>query len=170
MTKSERKKVKRNTDVEEFGSQAAWGGARRDKAVVRGMFGCKHDVSECYSPPRVVKMTRKRGMRGGVSFDLIVPASDGFIWNFSRKHCRDKALDMIHDQKPLFLLLSPECTPYSNIPNLNMRTREEMFTAGFASNLPRHRWRVADNLCTSTPSWLHHGTTPASTDWHQPFE
>ena len=91
-------------------------------AVVREELGCQHDVSEFYSPPRVVNMVRKLGMRGGVSLDLIVPASDGFVWDFGRKHCRDKALDIIHDQKPLFLMLSPECTPYSNIQNLNMRT------------------------------------------------
>ena len=91
-------------------------------AVVREKLGCQRDVSEFYSPPRVVKMAKKLGMRGGVSLDLTVPASDGFVWDFSRKHCRDKALDIIHDQKPLFLMLSPECTPYSNIQNLNMRT------------------------------------------------
>ena len=61
-------------------------------------------------------------MRGGVSLDLSVPASDGYIWDFSRKHCRDKALELVERQKPLFLMLSPECTPYSNIQNLNMRT------------------------------------------------
>ena len=92
-------------------------------AVVREKLGCQQDVSEFYSPPRrVVKMARKLGMRGRVSCDLIVPASDGFMWDFSRKHCRDKALDIIHDQKPLFLMLSPECTTYSNIQNLNMHT------------------------------------------------
>ena len=67
-------------------------------------------------------MAKTLGMRGGVSLDLMVPASDGYIWDFSRKHCRDKALDIVGDQKPLFLMLSPECTPYSNIQNLNMRT------------------------------------------------
>ena len=90
--------------------------------VVREKVGCKHDVSEFYSPPRVVKMAKTLGMRGGVSLDLTVPASDGYVWDFSRKHCRDKALEIVEDQKPLFLMLSPECTPYSNIQNLNMRT------------------------------------------------
>ena len=78
--------------------------------------------SEKYRPPRVVKMARTLGMRGGVSLDLTVPASDGYIWDFIRKHCRDMALEIIDTQKPLFLMLSPECTPYSNIQNLNMRT------------------------------------------------
>ena len=63
-------------------------------------------------------------MRGGVSLDLTVPACDGYIWDFSQKHCRDKALDIIVKHRPLFLMLSPECTPYSNIQNLNMSTPE----------------------------------------------
>ena len=61
--KSEKKKVKWNSDVEEFTTQAAWGGAQRDMAVVRAKLGCKHDVSEFYSPARVVKMARKLGMK-----------------------------------------------------------------------------------------------------------
>ena len=69
-------------------------------------------------------MARTFGIRGGVSLDLTVPANDGYIWDFSRKHCRDRALQIIDEQRPLFLMLSPECTPYSNIPNRNMRTTE----------------------------------------------
>ena len=80
----EKKKVKRNTDVEEFEVQSNWGGARRDMAAVRQKLGCDHDVSEFYSPPRVVKMARQLGMKGGVSLDLTVPASDGYVWDFSR--------------------------------------------------------------------------------------
>ena len=57
------KSVRWNSKVEEFESQSAWGGARRDMAVVRDRLGCQHDVSEFYSPPRVVKMARKLGMR-----------------------------------------------------------------------------------------------------------
>ena len=77
--KSDEGKVKWNADVEEFESQAAWGGARRDMAVVRQNLGCEHDVSYFYSPPRVVKMARELGMRGGVSLDLIDTANDGYM-------------------------------------------------------------------------------------------
>ena len=35
VTKSVKKKVKWNSDIEKFESQAAWGGARSDMAVVR---------------------------------------------------------------------------------------------------------------------------------------
>ena len=43
-------------------------------------------------------------------------------WDFSRKHCRDRALQIVNEKRPLFLIASLECTPYSNIQNLNMRT------------------------------------------------
>ena len=76
-------------------------------AVVRDKLGCKHDVSEFYSPPRVVKMARKLGIRGGVQLGLTVPASDGYVWELSWKHCRDKLLEIVTDRKPLFLMLSP---------------------------------------------------------------
>ena len=91
-------------------------------AVVRRKLGCDHDVCEFDSPPRVVKMARERRMKGGVSLDLIVPANDGYVWDFSRKHCRDRALQIVNEKRPLFLMMSPECTPDSNIQNLNMRT------------------------------------------------
>ena len=61
-------------------------------------------------------------MKGGVSLDLTVPASDGYVWDFSRQHCRYRATQIVNDTRPLFLMMSPECTPYSNIQNLNMRT------------------------------------------------
>ena len=44
--KLDRKKVKWNSGVEEFEADAAWGGARRDMAIVRQKMGCDHDVSE----------------------------------------------------------------------------------------------------------------------------
>ena len=118
----EKKKVKRNTDLEEFEAQSTWGGAQRDMAVLRQRLGCDHDVSELYSPPRVVKMARELGMKGGVSLDPSFPAHDGYVWDFSRKQCRDRALQIVNEKRSLFFMMSAECTPYSNIPNLNMRT------------------------------------------------
>ena len=50
-------------------------------------------------------MARELGMKGGVSLDLTVPASDGYVWDFSRKHCRDRAMAIINEKKPLFLML-----------------------------------------------------------------
>ena len=100
VTKLEKKKVKWNSVVEEFEAQATWGGARRDVAVARQKLGCDHDVFEFYSPPRVVKMARELGMKGGVSLDPTVPANGGYIWDFNWKHCRDRALQIVTDQRP----------------------------------------------------------------------
>ena len=44
-------------------------------------------------------MAKTFAMRGGVSLDLTVPASDGYVWDFSRKHCRGKALEIVNDQR-----------------------------------------------------------------------
>ena len=94
--KSVKKAVRWKTDVEESEANEAWGGARRDMAAVRQHLGCDHDVSEFYSPPRVVKMAKQLGMGGGVSLDLTVPGSDGYVWDFSRKHCRDRTTQIVN--------------------------------------------------------------------------
>ena len=92
-----KKTVRWDSDVKEFEKHVAWGGSRRDMATVRAKLGCGHDVSEIYSPPRVVKMAKTLGMKGGVSLDLTVPANDGYIWDFSRKHCRDRATQIVNE-------------------------------------------------------------------------
>ena len=91
-------------------------------AVVQKRLGCEHDMSEFYNLLRVVNMAKSTGLAGGVSLDLTVPASDGYIWDFCRKHCRDMAMQIVDEQKPVFPMHSPECTPYSNIHNFNLRT------------------------------------------------
>ena len=48
--------------------------------------------------------------------------NDGYTWDFSRKHCMDRSLHIIDEQRPLFIILSSERTPYSIIQNLNTHT------------------------------------------------
>ena len=146
-------------------------------AVVREKLRCKHGALEFYSPPRVVKMARKLGTKGGVSLDLTVPANDGYIWDFNRKYCRERALQTIDEQRPLFLTLSPRCTPYSNIQYLNMRTPDGNAKVELArrredvhlTQVLRDTGPEADGgtLCASTPSRLLHGATIVSTDSHR---
>ena len=77
--RSEKKKVKWNSDVEEFTTQAAWRGAQRDMAVVRAKLGCKHDVSEFYSPPRLRARPRLRRPGAEETFTLysVLPLPGG---------------------------------------------------------------------------------------------
>ena len=63
-------------------------------------------------------------MRGGFSLDFTVPGKDGYIWDFDKAECRTQALRLVQKQKPYMLIGSPECTPFSALQNLNMRTPE----------------------------------------------
>ena len=59
------------------------------------------------------------GMRGGFSLDLTAPAPDGSVWDFSRHHCRRRALELVQSQRPYLLIGSPPCTAFSNLQTLN---------------------------------------------------
>ena len=64
------------------------------------------------------------GMKGGFSLDFSAPGPDGYIWDFSRHECRQKAFALIRESRPYMIIGFPECTPFSTIQNLNMRTPE----------------------------------------------
>ena len=64
-----------------------------DSKVVRDFLGSKNDLSEVYSPPRVTEEASKSGMVAGFSLDLTVPDSEGRLWDFSERSCRQKADD-----------------------------------------------------------------------------
>ena len=76
------KKVVWDSDVKDMTNKMMSEKTKQEMATVRAKLGCLHDVSEIYSPPRVVKMAKSIGMKGGVSLDLTVPSSDGYIWDF----------------------------------------------------------------------------------------
>ena len=81
-----------------------------DMAVVRKKSGCKSDVSEVYSPPRIVTVAQAAGFRGGFSLDLTAPDPDGHVWDFmihANSVCARKMLDA---QRPYMLIGSPPCT------------------------------------------------------------
>ena len=119
-----KRKVKWDSDASQAMAQMLTDKAKQEMATVQAKLGCQNNVSDICSPPRGAEMARSLGMKAGVSLDLTVPASDGYIWDFSTKSCKDRCRENIHEQKPLFLMVSPERTPYSTIQNLNMRTPE----------------------------------------------
>ena len=92
------------------------------------------DVAEVYSPPRITKLARELGMDAELSFDLTVPGPDGFVWDFSRREARERALRMIQQKRPLLLILSPPCTAFSTWQNLN-RSRHPGYKARYGSVL-----------------------------------
>ena len=81
-------------------------------------------ISEIYSPPRVTAMARRLGLAAGEALDLSTPEADGYVWDFSRRECRARARKIVQETEPFLIVFSPECTPFSTLQNLNMRTEK----------------------------------------------
>ena len=84
-------------------------------------------VSEGYSAPRVTEVARRFPMLGiipGTALDLTGVDEEGNAWDFSVAAQRDKADKLIDKEKPILLIGSPSCTPFSNIQNLNKNKRD----------------------------------------------
>ena len=81
----------------------------------------QYDLAEIYSLPSVVKEANSMGMRGGFSFYFTAPDSDGYIWDFSKHECRQKAFAKIREGRPYMIIGSPGFTPFSTIQSLKMR-------------------------------------------------
>ena len=76
------------------------------------------DVVEAYSPPRVTLEANKFGLKPGEAWDLTTR------WDFNRKEHQEKAESYIDREKPLVLIGSPPCTPFSQLQSLNPITEK----------------------------------------------
>ena len=82
-------------------------------------------MSEMYSPPRVTKELRAsqhnyKHLLPGFAFDLTAnDLEDGLPWDFSRRVKRERARNLIREQRPYMLIGSPACTAYSTCQALN---------------------------------------------------
>ncbi len=81
--------------------------------------GQEMDVAEVYSPPRSTKMAKKLGMKAGWALDLTeVDPDDGRHWDFTIKEKREKAKRKIQTDKPMTLIMSPMCGPFSRLQEM----------------------------------------------------
>ena len=71
------------------------------------LFGC--DISEVYSPPKVILMAKKMGLSTGIAMDL----DTGF--DFTKRADRERAWTHLETTKPLVVFSSPPCTPFSRL-------------------------------------------------------
>ena len=111
-------------DARRLGERTAREQRLEDMKVVREKLGCLNDMSEIYSPPRVAEMARKLGMAQGFSLDLTCPTAGGYRWDFWRRDCRRRALELVRAMKPYMLMLSPECRIWSQLQNCCATTVE----------------------------------------------
>ena len=87
------------------------------RAVLQDRTGT--DVAEMYSPPRITKMAHKLGLRDGWALDLTeVDPDDGKAWDFNDESKRNKAKKMLKTDKPMMLIMSPMCGPFSKLQEL----------------------------------------------------
>ncbi len=103
------------------GDQQAY---RRERGkVIKAM------VSEMYSQPRVTAALK--GLPGihlipGFALDLTSCDKDGKAWDFEKEEMRQKARELVDDQKPMFIIGCPPCTAYSSFQNINNLYRDPL--------------------------------------------
>lgn len=87
--------------------------------VMMQMFVKQMEVAETYSPPRVAAMAREMGFRAGWSLDLTTCDDDGREWDFNSLVMRSRAIRKLLQDKPLVLVGSPMCGPFSCMNHIN---------------------------------------------------
>ena len=78
-----------------------------------------NDISEVFSPPRVVTIAQRSGLRGGWSIDKIVEKEPGVKWDLTVKSHQDEVLKLIKATEPGLIVGSPPCSWYSRMMQLN---------------------------------------------------
>ncbi len=81
------------------------------KAAMKVMRGV--DITEVFSPERVAAEAKRFGLSAGLSMDLTTG------WDFTVKEHRRRAKQYIWKNKPLLVIGSPVCTPFSRLQALN---------------------------------------------------
>ena len=77
------------------------------------------EVAEVYSPPRIIKMAQEIGLRAGWSLDLTTYDEYGRQWDFNNAQMRNAAVRKVLTDKPILLIGSPMCGPFSAMNNIN---------------------------------------------------
>ena len=77
------------------------------------------DVTELFSPPRVTEQAKKFGLKIGGAYDLTTG------WDFRLKSHREAAYQQVKEEKPLVVIGSPPCTPFSQLQTLNPNTENK---------------------------------------------
>ena len=69
------------------------------------------DITEIYSPRRVVEMAEQMGLRGGFSLDFTTG------WNFDNSEDRHNVWEYIIEARPFVVIGSPMHTMFSQLQN-----------------------------------------------------
>lgn len=85
----------------------------------------KTDIAEIYSPERFTSRANEFGLRPGFAIDFSVQKSPGGdFWDLSRSRDIEELFKLLHRTKPLLLVGSPICGPFSPLQNLRKYKRD----------------------------------------------
>ena len=73
---NKKKNARFDDGVKAMDSVLSEGRPAADMRVLRKVLKCRNDISEVYSPPRVVTVAEAAGLRGGFSLDLTIPSAE----------------------------------------------------------------------------------------------
>ena len=76
--------------------------------TVQSCLQSQHHFAEIYSPPRAVKEAKGMDEKGGFSLNFSAPDPDGYIWDFSKHECRQRAFAKIRDPSPQMIIGFPD--------------------------------------------------------------
>ncbi len=108
--------------VRDLGGDSAKYKRERKKAV-------QEMVSEVYSAPRVTATLRTMpwlGLIPGFALDLTTRDTDGRLSDLEQEDMRTRALKRVDEEKPMFVISSPSCTPYSSFQSINNQRRDPL--------------------------------------------
>ncbi len=80
---------------------------------------CNVDMCEVFSPPRVGKEARKYGLEPGEAMGLTTG------WDFNLRSHQEMLEQYIDDHKPLVVIGSPPCTPFSQLQTFRPDSRNK---------------------------------------------
>ena len=73
----------------------------------------------------MLKRMTNHGLTPGLALDLTtIDPDDGMPWDFDVVAKRDKALRLLREQKPLFVIGSPMCTRWCSWQHINDKIRD----------------------------------------------
>ena len=84
------------------------------------------NVAEVYLPPKMAAMAAELGFSQGFSLDLTTINDEGEPWDLSNKKMQDAAIKLQDEQKPWLLVVSPPCTWFSTLMDINITKVDEL--------------------------------------------
>ena len=95
-------------------------------------------VAEVYSPPIMIQAARKISMEAGFALDLTTVDEESNQWDFSQERMRAKALQLLDDKQPAILIVSPPCTMFSSLQQLNIAKMKDEDISARAKDAATH--------------------------------